>query len=154
VAFRVDDPDGVVVDVDEQLFSTEGVHQSLLFSKCERTRVDDRLRIGEQNAPSRFARRGSARRSAATQAKQLVEIGRRQPGIDHLDGRRIERRRRTNAAIPAAQDEAATAGVEMECHPDVWPETQLRVSERVDVTAWSDGERIAVDDEDVLLACP
>jgi hypothetical protein len=70
VRFRVDDPDAVVVDVDEQLFSTEGVHESLLFSKCERTRIDDRLRIGEQNAPSRFARRGSAHRSAATQAKR------------------------------------------------------------------------------------
>ena len=108
---RVGDPDGVVVDVDEQLFSTEGVHQSLLFSKCGRTRVDDRLRIGEQNASSRFARCRSARRGAATQAKQVVEFGSRQLGIDQLDSRSIERCRRTDLAIPAAQDEAATAGV-------------------------------------------
>jgi hypothetical protein len=40
----------------------------------------------------------------------------------------------------------------MERHPDVRPETELSISERVDVTAWSDGERIAVDGEDVLLA--
>jgi hypothetical protein len=39
----------------------------------------------------------------------------------------------------------------MECHPDVRPETQLRVGERVDVTSWGDGERIAVDGEDVFL---
>src|ERR1700691_1934732 len=79
------------------------------------------------------------RRGAATQAKQLVEFGSRQPGVDQLDRRSIERCRRTDLAIPAAQDEAAAPGVEMECHPYIRPETQLRVSERVDVAAWSDG---------------
>src|SRR5271170_7202975 len=93
------------------------------FSKCERTRVDDCLRIGEQNAPSRLPWRRPARCGAAAQAKQLVEIGRRQSGVDQLGRRCIELRRRTNAAILAAQNEAATTGVQMECHSDVRPET-------------------------------
>jgi hypothetical protein len=94
------------------------VEVSLLLPECEGSHVFDRRGVAEQDAPSRFTRRGSARGRPPAQAEELVEIGRWEPGIDQWGRRRVERCCGANAALLPTQNEAATPGVQMECHPD------------------------------------
>ncbi len=129
----------------------------MLFAEGERPHPFGQIGIGEQKTPRRSAHCRCAQipTLAASHSEKLIEIFGPQPGVDGLDGLCVEPCRGSDATISSAENKSMTAALQVKGHAHVHPWTQLCITEGKNIAPLIDGQAVARDaDEDLLARTP